>query len=47
MQRELEDKKARLLLELNKYKRIWTKYIEHKNNSKYLKEYTEAALQVD
>lgn len=46
-QKELDDKKARLQRELNKYKRIWEKYIELKNNSKFTKEYAESVVQVD
>jgi len=43
-QKELDDKKARLQRELNKYKRIWEKYIELKNNSKFTKEYAESVV---
>lgn len=46
-QKDLDDKKARLQRELNKYKRIWEKYIEFKNNSKFTKEYAESVVQAD
>ena len=46
-QRELQFKKEKAERELNKYKKIWSKYIEMKNNSKYLKEFIETPLQAD
>jgi hypothetical protein len=36
-QKELEEKRTKMQRELNKYKRIWEKYVEYKNNSKSLK----------
>ena len=45
--KDLEDKKGRLIRELNKYKKIWEKYLEYKNNSKFMKEFVEGELQAD
>lgn len=45
--KDLEDKKGRLIRELNKYKKIWEKYLEYKNNSKFMKEFLEGELQAD
>lgn len=46
-QKELEEKRTRTQRELNKYKRIWEKYLEFKNNSKHLKEFIELSVQAD
>ena len=46
-QRDLDEKKGRLERELNKYKKIWEKYLEYKNNSKFSKEFVEGELQAD
>lgn len=44
--KELEDKKHRLVHQLNKYKKAWQRHIEAQNNNKNLKQYAEYGVDV-
>lgn len=45
--KELDDRRTKAQMELNKYKKVWEKYVEIKNNNKLLKEYAHTPMQAD
>ena len=45
--KELDDRRTKAQMELNKYKKVWEKYVEMKNNNKLLKEYAHTPTQAD